>query len=250
MGSTLSHVREPRPGPGLPRELTPQQELACALRICAREGWRENLSGHITVATPDGGIWCNPWGLWWDEVTASDIIRLDADGEIVEGRWDVTPAVFLHTELHRSRPDAAVIVHNHPYHATLLAVMHERPRMVHQNSCIFDDELAFVDEYAGIEDANDGKGRAREVGDASGILLAHHGAIVTAPTIAAACYKATTFERMCRFTYDILAAGRVPAELTPDARAAMKPALVQNTPRAYWDGAVRQLLHGQPEVLS
>ena len=52
---------------------------------CAHEGWRENLSGHITWATPDGGMWCNPWGIWWDEVRASDILRLDADGEIVEG---------------------------------------------------------------------------------------------------------------------------------------------------------------------
>ena len=73
--------------------------------ILAREGWRENLSGHITVATGDGGMWCNPWGLWWEEVRASDTVRLDADGEIVDGDWDVTPAVFLHTELHRVRGD-------------------------------------------------------------------------------------------------------------------------------------------------
>ena len=170
-------------------------------------------------------MWCNPWGMWWEEVRASDILRLDADGEIVEGEWDVTPAVFLHTELHRARADAAVVVHNHPYYATLLATMGETPRLVHQNSCIFDGELAFVDEYGGIEDANDGKWLAAQVGDASGILLAHHGAIVTAPTIAEACYKATTFERMCRFTYDTLAAGRAPErDSRRRARATLKPA--------------------------
>ena len=150
-------MREPRPGPGIGRELTVPQQLACALRILAHEGWRENLSGHITWATPDGGMWCNPWGIWWDEVRASDILRLDADGEIVEGTWDVTPAVFLHTELHRTRADATIIVHNHPYYATLLAAMNEMPRMVHQNSCIFDDELALVDEYAGVDDAGPGQ---------------------------------------------------------------------------------------------
>ncbi len=243
-------MREPRPGPGLDVELTNEQELACALRICAREGWRENLSGHITVATDDGGMWCNPWGIWWDEVCASDIVRLDANGEIVKGRFDVTPAVFLHTELHRARADARVIVHNHPYYATLLAVMHERPRLVHQNSCIFDGELAFVDEYGTIQDASDGAWLARQVGNASGMLLAHHGAIVTAPTIAEACYKATTFERMCRFTYDALRAGREPAEVPSAARPALKAALRQNTPRAYWEGAARQLLRDEPEVLS
>jgi ribulose-5-phosphate 4-epimerase/fuculose-1-phosphate aldolase len=243
-------VRLPRPGPGIGHELTVRQELACALRILAREGWHENLSGHITVATDDGGMWCNPWGLWWEEVRASDVARLDADGEIVGGDWDVTPAVFLHTELHRVRADAAVVVHNHPYYATLLSTMGERPRLVHQNSCIFDGELACVDEYGGIEDANDGKWLAAQVGDASGILLAHHGAIVTAPTIPEACYKATTFERMCRLTYDAITAGREPNEIPADARATLKPMLRQNTPQAYWDGAVRVLLRAEPEVLT
>ena len=162
-------------------------------------------------------MWCNPWGIWWDEVRASDILRLDADGEIVDGEWDVTPAVFLHTELHRTRADATIIVHNHPYYATLLATMREMPRMVHQNSCIFDGELAFVDEYAGVDDAQQGKWLAAQVGDASGILLAQHGAIVTGSTIGEACYKAVTFERMCRFTYDILAAGRAPVEIPADS---------------------------------
>ena len=174
-------MREPRPGPGIGRELTVQQQMACALRILAREGWRENLSGHITIATDDGGMWCNPWGLWWDEVRASDVLRLDAGGDVVEGSWDVTPAVFLHTELHRVRSDAAAIVHNHPYYATLLAVMRELPRIVHQNSCIFDGELAFVDEYGGaVESAEEGRWLAEQVGKASGVLLANHGAIVTA----------------------------------------------------------------------
>ena len=243
-------VRLPRPGPGIGHDLTIRQELACALRILAREGWRENLSGHVTVATGDGGMWCSPWGLWWEEVRASDVLRLDPDGRIVEGPWDVTPAVFLHTELHRVRADARVVVHNHPYYATLLATMGVRPRLVHQNACIFDGELAFVDEYGGIEDANDGKWLATQVGDASGILLAHHGAIVTAPAIAEACYKATTFERMCRLTFDTIVAGREPNEIPAEARAVLKTTLRQNTPQAYWDGAVRLLLRDEPEVLT
>jgi ribulose-5-phosphate 4-epimerase/fuculose-1-phosphate aldolase len=243
-------VRLPRPGPGIGRDLTVPQQLACALRVLAHEGWKENLSGHITWATPEGGMWVNPWGVWWDEVQASQIIRLDAEGAVVDGEWDVTPAVFLHTELHRVRADATVIVHNHPYYATLLAAMGELPRMLHQNSCIFDSELSFVDEYEGVDDSTGGKWLAREVGDASGILLRHHGAIVTAPAIEEACYKAATFERMCRLTYDVLRAGRKPTEVPAEQRAALKPALRQNTPRAYWEGAVRLLLRSEPEVIS
>jgi ribulose-5-phosphate 4-epimerase/fuculose-1-phosphate aldolase len=243
-------VREPRPGPGVGRELTVPQQLACALRILAHEGWRENLSGHITWATSDGGMWCNPWGIWWDEVHASDILRLDANGDIVEGSWDVTPAVFLHTELHRTRSDATIVVHNHPYFATLLATLREMPRMLHQNACIFDGELALVDEYSGVDDAAQGKWLAAQIGDASGILLASHGAIVTGSTIGEACYKAATFERMCRFTYDTLALGRAPVEIPAEQRSELKPPLKQNTPRAYWDGAVRQLLAKEPDVIA
>jgi len=194
-------------------------------------------------------MWCNPWGIWWDEVRASDVLRLDAEGRIVEGEWDVTPAVFLHTELHRARVDAVIIVHNHPYYATLLSAMNALPVMVHQNSCIFDGELTLVNEYAGVDDAEHGKWLATQVGSASGILLAHHGAIVTATTIGEACYKAVTFERMCRLTYDIIAARVDPVEVPAGARAEMKVALRQNAPRAYWDGAVRLLLANEPEVL-
>ena len=243
-------MRLPKPGPGIGQELTVQQQLACAVRILAREGWCENLSGHLTWATDDGGMWCNPWGMWWQEVRASDVIRLDADGNVVEGQWDVTPVVFLHTELHRARSDATIVVHNHPFYATLLAAMRELPRMVHQNSCIFDGELAFVDEYGDIDSASGGKWLADEVGDASGVLLAFHGAIVTGTTIGETCYKATTFERMCRFTYDMIAAGRTPEELPPDVRVELKTMLHENTPKAYWDGAVRLLLRDEPEVLS
>jgi ribulose-5-phosphate 4-epimerase/fuculose-1-phosphate aldolase len=243
-------MREPARGPGIGQELTVQQELACLLRILAHEGWQENLSGHITIATPDGGMWCNPWGIWWEETRASDILRLDADGNIVEGKWDVTPVVFLHTEIHRVRPDAKIVVHNHPYYATLLSNMREVPRVVHQNSSIFEDEIALVDEYAAVEDVDGGKWLAHEIGDASGVILAHHGAIVIAPTIPQVAYKSVTFERMCRFTYDTLLTGREPEPVPREASLPMKGLLQGPPSQAYWDGAVRRLLRDEPETIT
>jgi ribulose-5-phosphate 4-epimerase/fuculose-1-phosphate aldolase len=195
-------------------------------------------------------MWVNPWGVWWEEVRASQIIRVDADGDVVEGDWDVTPVVAMHTELHRARPDATLIVHNHPYHATLLSAMREMPRLVDQNACIFDGELAFVDEYTFTADVDAAQSLADHVGKASGVLLAHHGALVTAPTVEELCYKATTFERMCRFTYDILCAGREPVEFPASQRPAMQAVLKGPPLQAYWDGAVRQLLALEPEVLT
>jgi ribulose-5-phosphate 4-epimerase/fuculose-1-phosphate aldolase len=236
--------------PGIGRDLTVPEALACALRILAHEGWQENLSGHITWADDDDTLWVNPWGMWWSEVRASDIMRVSLDGEILSGKWDVTPVVFIHTELHRARPDARIVVHNHPYAATVLSCLGVEPVISHQNACLFDGDLAFVDEYDGVvESAGAGRYLAEGVGKATGVLLANHGAIVTAETIGAACYRAVTFERMCRFTLDALQAGRELRPLPASGRAELKALLNRVTPDAYWDGAVRQLLAREPDVL-
>jgi ribulose-5-phosphate 4-epimerase/fuculose-1-phosphate aldolase len=239
----------PRAMAGIP-ELTAEQELACALRILAAAGWEENLSGHITLALDDGSLLANPWGMWWQEVTASDIVRVGTDGAVLAGRWDVTPAVFLHTELHRARPDARVVVHNHPHYATLLACLGVAPVISHQNAVLFDGEIAIVDEYDGtVESQAAGAWLAERIGGATAALLANHGAIVMGPNFGAAGYAAVTFERMCRFTYEALAAGHTLRELPPAARPALQAELKRNTPDAWWHGAVRGLLRDQPEVL-
>jgi ribulose-5-phosphate 4-epimerase/fuculose-1-phosphate aldolase len=241
----------PRAVPGIGRDLSVPEALACALRILAHEGWQENLSGHITWADDTGeALWVNPWGMWWSEVRAGDIMRVGLDGSLLDGKWDVTPVVYIHTELHRARPDARIVVHNHPYAATALSCLGIDPVISHQNSCLFDGELAFVDEYDGtVESAEAGRWLATQVGKASGVLLANHGAIVTADSIGAACYRAVTFERMCRLTLDALQAGRELRPLPKDGRAELKELLNRVTPDAYWDGAVRQLLAREPDVL-
>jgi len=111
-------------------------------------------------------------------------------------------------------------------------------------------DCAFVNEYALVEGDAEGQWLADNVGRASGVLLAHHGAIVTASTIEDACYRAATFERMCRFTYDNLAAGRTPVEISPEQRAPLQKLLNEVTGRAYWEGAVRMLIEREPEVLT
>jgi ribulose-5-phosphate 4-epimerase/fuculose-1-phosphate aldolase len=236
--------------PDLGVDLDERQALACLLRILA-PSWQENLSGHITVAAADGTMWCNPWGLWWQEVRASDIVRVDADGDVVEGNWDVTPAVFLHTELHRVRTDARIVVHNHPFYATLLACQGVLPVVAHQNSAIFADDLALVDEYDGtVESAAAGARLAALTGDATGILLANHGAVVLASSHGEAGYKATTLERMCRLQVEATQMGTALRPLPGAPYTDLKAELYRNTPEVFWRGAVRTLLREQPEVLS
>ena len=245
---------EPRITPSAGPELTVEQKLACAFRILAAEGVSENMAGHITVARADGTLLVNPWGLWWDEVSASDVCVVSPDGEVLAGRWDVTPAIHIHTELHRLRPDARVVVHNHPYHVTVLAALGMLPEIFHQTGSMYDGELALVDEYTGeIDSAALGEDLARRIGKASVVILVNHGLIVTDPTIEGATYKAASLDRQCRLAYDVLVAsrhaGRQPTTVPTETRLAMKASLMERAAEIYWNGHVRRLLRTDPDVL-
>lgn len=232
-------------------ELTPDQELACALRHLDDTGFCENLSGHITWQLPgDDQLWANPWGYWWAEVTAADMLRLDDTGAVVTGTWDVTPAIHIHTELHRVRPDARVVVHSHPPYASVLAAIGELPDLVHQNSSILADEMVLVEDYDGEVDSPVlGAALAERIGTATVSLLVSHGVIVTAPTMAEAVYKSVLFERTCFLHHQVRAVGAKARAIAPAFQRQLKASLIERAADVYWDGAIRQLVAAEPEVL-
>jgi ribulose-5-phosphate 4-epimerase/fuculose-1-phosphate aldolase len=239
----------PRALPGIDRDLTVAQQLAIALRHLDDVGFVENLTGHITVADGDG-FRVNPWGLWWREVRARDILTIDTDGRVIAGDWDVTPAVHIHTELHRRRADARVVVHNHPPYAATLAAIGELPDLVHQNSSILSGEMVLVDDYDGEVDAPHlGAALADLIGDASVALLVSHGVIVTAPTIEEAVYKSVLFERTCMLHWQVRALGAKSAPIPASAQRQLKVSLIERAAPVYWHGVVRDLLAIEPEVL-
>lgn len=242
----------PRVTPPLGVELTPQQSLACAFRILARSGFSENLSGHITWAQPPSDdLWVNPWGKWWSEIQASDLCLVSPDGEQLMGQWDVTPAIHIHTELHRRRADARVVVHNHPYWATLLACIGELPRFLHQTACMYDNDLVLVDEYDGeIDEPDLGKELAERIGTASVAMLSNHGVIVTGETIELAIYRAANLDRQCRLTYDALMLRPDVAEIPPHVRPGLKASLLERAADVFWAGSLRDVVRNEPEVLT
>ncbi|MFF5257783.1 class II aldolase/adducin family protein [Actinomadura viridis] len=241
----------PRVMPPIGRDLGERQKLACAFRILGRAGFTENIAGHITVRADDAEeLLVNPWGVWWEEMTASDICRVSLDATVIEGRWDVTPAIHIHTELHRRRPDARVVIHNHPYHATVLAALGVLPEFLHQTGSMFDGDLAFVDEYTGeIATSDLGADLADRIGDKSVVLLANHGVIVTGPSVEEATYRAATVDRQCRLMHDVLVSGRDHTLVAPALRRSMKASLLERGTDFFWNGAVRALLRDHPEVL-
>jgi ribulose-5-phosphate 4-epimerase/fuculose-1-phosphate aldolase len=232
-------------------ELTDRQALACAFRILAKSGFTENIAGHITMRRADSHqLWINPWGLWWEEITASDLCLVDYEAKVIEGRWDVTPAVHIHTELHRRRPDAAVVIHNHPYHVTVLAALGLLPEMVHQTTAMLDGDLRFVEEYTGeISSADLGAELAESIGDAAVAILSNHGVIVTGTSVEEATFRAATIDRQCRLMYDLVTSGRPYTTVAPSILGPMKASILERGTEFYWNGAVRSLLRTDREVL-
>lgn len=242
---------EPSVVPSLGVELSNPQKLACAFRLLADDGFSENLAGHITwTDRDDGSMWVNPWGLWWSELKASDLCRVDSEARVIEGKWDVTPAVQIHTELHRARPDAPVVIHNHPYWVTVLAALGELPEIFHQTGCLYDEEMVLVDEYDGsIEDPASGAQLAAAIGSARVAVLVNHGVVVTGENLELAVYRAASFERQCKLAYHVLLADRDARVVEKSVRGGMQQTLVERAADIYWAGAVRQLLAKTPDIL-
>jgi L-fuculose-phosphate aldolase len=192
--------------PALP-ELSPEQELALLARILYREGYNDHLAGHITYKQPDGTFLVNPFGLTWGELRASDVMRMDADGNQLDGPWTITPAIRLHIELHHVRK-VNVAIHNHPAWGTIWADLGRVPPVYDQTSAFYNGAVAIYNEYTGaVDDASNARAAVDAMRDADVCLLAHHGIVVTAESIRQAYLWATGFEWRCRQAYHIEALG-------------------------------------------
>jgi ribulose-5-phosphate 4-epimerase/fuculose-1-phosphate aldolase len=233
-------------------DLTNEQALAVTFRHLADIGFAENIAGHITWQL-DGqsDMLVNPWGLWWQELTASDICVVDEDARVVRGRWDVTPAIHVHTELHRIRADARVVIHNHPYYVSLIAALGTLPELVHQTGSLFLDDMYLVENYDGEIDT---PWRARElaehIGSANLVILANHGVIATGRNLAEAVYRAVSIERVCRLAYDVMLTGRTASKMNRGDMVGMQASLIERAADVYWAGAARMTIKADPAVLN
>jgi ribulose-5-phosphate 4-epimerase/fuculose-1-phosphate aldolase len=195
----------PKPGRyALLPELTPQQSLALLCRILHREGYNDHIAGHITVRQDDGSYLANPWELTWAEVTASDILRLDPQGKVIEGEWNITPAINLHIDVHTARHDVGVVIHNHPAWGSVWSAVGRIPPIYDQTSALVDTDPVLYDEYRGtVEDQAMGRAAADSLGTQKWALLANHGVLVVANGIRQAHLRAITLEWRCRLAWRV-----------------------------------------------
>ena len=164
-------------------ELTPAQELALLARILSREGYNDHLAGHITYRQPDGTFLVNPYGLVWGELQASDIMSMDEEGNLLGGKWTITPAIAVHLELHRTR-QVTIALHNHPEYGTLWADIGRAPEVYDQTGAFTNAKVAVYSEYEGaVDQVSNARAVVDAMGDAEIALLAHHGVLIVGESV-------------------------------------------------------------------
>ena len=195
----------PKPGRyALLPELTPHQTVALLCRVLYREGYNDHIAGHITVRQDDGTYLANPWELTWGELTASDILRLDATGKVIEGEWNITPAINLHIDVHSARHDVSVVIHNHPEWGSVWSAVGRVPPIYDQTSALVDTDPVVYDEYRGtVEDGEAGRAAAGAIGEHKWALLANHGVLLVASNIRQAHLRAITLEWRSRMAWRV-----------------------------------------------
>lgn len=241
----------PLPGrrPLIP-DLTAQQELALLCRTLHREGYDDHIAGHITLAEPDGSFLVNPWELAWDELTASDIIRVDAAGRVIEGEWNVTPAIGLHLAVHQRRHNLRVVIHNHSRWGSVWSASGRIPPVYDQTSGHVDEDPAFYDEYAGTVDrAAEAEAAADALGQGKWALLKNHGVFIVAENVRQAHLRAITLEHRCRLAWHVEVLGEGQPITNPETLRVAQMSDPLGFP-FLWEAMARREIRLDPSVLS
>lgn len=200
-----------------------KNRLAAAFRIFGRLGFDEGVAGHITARDPEDteSFWVNPFGMSFKQIRASDLIRVDDGGEVVEGTWPVNRAAFaIHSQVHAARPDVVAAAHSHSRYGRAFSTLGRELDPLTQDSCIFFEDHVLFDDYTGVvDDPAEGKRIAHALGGAKAAILANHGLLTVGHSIEEAVFWFVTMERTCEVELTARAAG-TPRPIPPEVARA------------------------------
>ena len=203
-----------------PEEWQLRCDLAACYRLVALYGWSDLVFTHISAKLPDsvtGGkhhFLINPYGLMFDEITASSLVKVDDQcSKVIDSTFPVNPAGFvIHSAVHEARDDAGCVLHTHTRAGVAVSAQAGGVLPISQQSTFVLASLAYH-AYEGVAFRDDEKPRLQaDLGRANFLMLRNHGLLVVGKTIADAFLSMYTFENTCRIQVDAQAGG---AELTP-----------------------------------
>jgi ribulose-5-phosphate 4-epimerase/fuculose-1-phosphate aldolase len=176
-------------------------ELAALYRAFDWMGWTELIYNHITakVPGPDKHYLINPYGLWYNEVTATNLVKVNLAGQPVDGsKFPVNVAGFIiHSAVHEARDDAKCIVHTHSTAGSAVSCKKDGLRYDNFYSAILHGQVAYH-EFEGVTtDAAEQARLVKSLGSKGVLILRNHGLMVACPSIPEAFTTYWTLQRAC-----------------------------------------------------
>jgi ribulose-5-phosphate 4-epimerase/fuculose-1-phosphate aldolase len=190
-----------------------KERLAAGFRLFAKFGFEEGVAGHITARDPiePDTFWVNPFAVPFAHVSVSKLIRVNHQGEVVEGNYHVNEAAFcIHSQVHAARPDAIAAAHSHSTYGRALSTLGELLEPITQDVCAFYNDHSLFDDYTGVvTDLEEGKRIAHALGDNKAVILRNHGLLTAGTSVDSAVWWFITMERSCQVQMVAKAAGQV-----------------------------------------
>jgi ribulose-5-phosphate 4-epimerase/fuculose-1-phosphate aldolase len=228
-------------------------DLAALYRLVALHGWDDMIFTHISarVPGPDKHFLINPFGWYFEEITASSLVKVDMHGAAVsEGGHPVNPAGFtIHSAVHQARDDAHFVIHVHTDAGVAVSAQAHGLLPLTQHACLILPLLAYH-EYEGVALNHEERERiVHDLGDKHLLLLRNHGTLALGGSAAEAWINLYYLEKACQQQVKALSGGRENVRLAPDAAQAevrqQSVGLRWVAPLA-WPGALRQLDRKSP----
>ena len=232
-----------------PEEWQVRVDLAAAYRLVAEYGWDDLVFTHISarVPGPEHHFLINPYGMMFEEITASSLVKVDLEGKIVmESDYHINPAGFtIHSAVHAAREDALCVMHLHTDYGIAVSAQEQGLLPISQQSLFVLASLGYHD-YEGLALNDEEKPRlVADLGTKQFLILRNHGLLTVGRTVADAFLSMFLLERACRIQILAQAGG---GKLIPISKevlrrvAAQESVVVTGGPgRLVWPGLLRKL---------
>jgi len=178
-----------------------KQHLAAAFRVFADRGYDEGVAGHISVRDPilTDHFWLNPLSQHFSQISVSDLILVNEDGDVVIGDEPINAAAFaIHSEIHKAHPNVHAACHAHSVYGKAFSVFGRELDMITQDSLRFYKSHAVYDNFGGIVlDREEGKRIARCLGNGKAAILQNHGLLTVGQSVDEAAFWFLSLDKTC-----------------------------------------------------
>jgi ribulose-5-phosphate 4-epimerase/fuculose-1-phosphate aldolase len=210
-----------------------RQDLAATYRVFDLLGWSESIYNHISLKVPgeENAFLINPYGLLYDEVCASNLVKIDIDGNKLDGSpYPVNPAGFVqHAWFHRHLGWAHAICHTHTTATMAVCALEGGLRPVNFYACNFAGQLGYHDFEGVTVRPEEGERLLANLGDKRVLMLRNHGSVVLGETLSEIFLAHWALQRACEIQLATLSMGK-PIEVPGDVVAVHQRDLSQVVP--------------------